>query len=146
MSAPTGYIALGVVGYSPKGAYDAAATYNKYNTVYYQGSTFYAKQDNITGITPVEGASWGLLAAGAAYVIRDLTADNPVADTSVSGYTWSQTFSWSGMTASATLYLSIISGSFDGIVAASGTTDSVTVYFDSEPSGSVGVRIQAFIG
>lgn len=42
MAAPEGYTKLGNVGYADKGVYSADATYNKYNTVYHEGSTYVA--------------------------------------------------------------------------------------------------------
>ena len=52
MAAPEGYTKLGNVGYADKGVYSADATYNKYNAVYHEGSTYVALKDNLHGVTP----------------------------------------------------------------------------------------------
>lgn len=65
MAVPSGYTALGVVGYSFKGTYSSTTTYNKYNTVYYNGSTFVCIKDNTINQTPGDdGVYWHLLAEG----------------------------------------------------------------------------------
>lgn len=73
MSAPAGYTRLGVVGYSMKGAYNPTATYNQYNTVTYQGNTYYCKVDNTSSIAPTNTSYWGIV------------AEVPVATTSTPG-------------------------------------------------------------
>ncbi len=45
------------------GAWSAGTTYSKNQAVTYQGSTWLALRSN-TGVTPVEGADWTLMAAG----------------------------------------------------------------------------------
>ena len=74
MAAPTGYTLLGIVGYSPKGDYDATETYNRYDTVYYNDSTYYAKHDNITGVTPVAGNDWGFVCQGTTHDMQGATS------------------------------------------------------------------------
>ncbi len=64
MAAPKGYTKLGNVGYADKGVYSADATYNKYNTVYHEGSTYVALKDNLHGVTPADGANWRYMAKG----------------------------------------------------------------------------------
>lgn len=64
MTAPEGYTKLGNVGYADKGVYSADATYNKYNTVYHEGSTYVALKDNLHGVTPADGANWRYMAKG----------------------------------------------------------------------------------
>ena len=65
MEVPSGYTALGVVGYSFKGTYSSTTTYNKYNTVYYNGSTFVCIKDNTINQTPEDdGVCWSLMAEG----------------------------------------------------------------------------------
>ena len=64
MAAPEGYTKLGNVGYADKGVYSADATYNKYNTVYHEGSTYVALKDNLHGVTPADGANWRYMAKG----------------------------------------------------------------------------------
>lgn len=56
---------LGTVGIVSKGNYSASATYYAGNFVYYNGSTFLAKKDNLKGVTPAEGDNWQMLARGA---------------------------------------------------------------------------------
>ncbi len=65
MAAPENYTELGLVGYTYEGSYSATKTYNRYNCVEYNGSTYVALQDNITGVTPSnDGAKWKYLARG----------------------------------------------------------------------------------
>ena len=64
MAAPEGYTKLGNVGYADKGVYSADATYNKYNTVYHEGSTYVALKDNLHGVTPTNGENWRYMAKG----------------------------------------------------------------------------------
>lgn len=64
MAAPEGYTKLGNVGYADKGVYSAEATYNKYNTVYHEGSTYVALKDNLHGVTPADGVNWRYMAKG----------------------------------------------------------------------------------
>ena len=64
MAAPEGYTKLGNVGYADKGVYSADATYNKYNVVYYEGSTYVALKDNLHGVTPTNGENWRYMAKG----------------------------------------------------------------------------------
>lgn len=64
MATPIGYTKIGTVAYTDKGAYDPYATYNKYNVVLYEASSWVCQQDGVQGITPVEGAQWHLVARG----------------------------------------------------------------------------------
>ena len=79
MAAPEGYTKLGNVGYADKGVYSVDATYNKYNAVYYEGSTYVALKDNLHGVTPSNGADWRYMAKG----FNEASADGiTVTDTS----------------------------------------------------------------
>ena len=53
---------LGRVSLVPRGAYDAAATYNRLDIVEYEGSSYLVLADGTTGVTPAAGASYMLLA------------------------------------------------------------------------------------
>ena len=65
MAIPEGYTKLGLVGYSDKGEYSAAATYNKYNVVLHEGSTYVALKDGLSGVTPSnDGENWRYFARG----------------------------------------------------------------------------------
>lgn len=65
MAAPENYTELGLVGYTYKGAYRSTATYNKFNTAYYNGSTFVCIKDNTINQTPEnDGVYWALMAEG----------------------------------------------------------------------------------
>jgi len=55
---------LGTVGIADKGTYNASATYVKGNFVLYEGSSWIALKDNLTGIPPEEGENWKYLARG----------------------------------------------------------------------------------
>ena len=65
MAAPESYAELGLVGYTHEGSYSETATYNRFNCVEYEGSTYVALLDNLTGVTPSnDGTSWKYLARG----------------------------------------------------------------------------------
>lgn len=55
---------LGEVGIVDKGIYNPDTTYNSGNFVLHNGSTWLAIKDNLTGVTPKEGANWKYLARG----------------------------------------------------------------------------------
>ena len=75
MAAPQGYTSLGLVGYTDKGTYSASATYNRYNVVLYNGSTYVALQDGLSGVTPSnDGSQWRLFANG--FPDNGVTTDN----------------------------------------------------------------------
>ena len=81
MATPIGYTKVGTIAYSDKGAYNSFATYNKYNVVVYNGSSWVCKQDGVTGIIPVEGDNWHLMARGFILVIDPIPqagSTNPV--------------------------------------------------------------------
>lgn len=63
---------LGLVGIADKGTYSAEVTYNKGQFVLYDGSTWLALKDNLTGVTPAEGESWKYLARGFAAELLSL--------------------------------------------------------------------------
>ena len=68
MAVPSGYIALAKVGLLNRGTYSASATYNKLDFVYYNGSSWTPKKDNLKGVTPAEGDNWQILAQGFASI------------------------------------------------------------------------------
>lgn len=58
MNTPTGYTALGLVGFTDKGAYSASAVYVANDLVDYQNNKWRCLIDDTTGIAPLEGANW----------------------------------------------------------------------------------------
>lgn len=65
MAIPEGYTKLGLVGYSDKGTYTAEATYNRYNVVLHNGSTYVALKDGLTGVEPSDDkVNWKYFARG----------------------------------------------------------------------------------
>lgn len=82
-------IDLGKIAYTPKGAYNAATTYEKLDTVTYAGSSWVSLLNNNKGNTPVEGANWTLLASkgdqGVQGVKGDTGAQGPKGDTGATG-------------------------------------------------------------
>ena len=46
----------------PKGAYSASVTYNSLDIVRNSGKSWICKQDNVTGVTPADGAYWMMIA------------------------------------------------------------------------------------
>ena len=56
-------IDLGNIRINWKGAYDATTAYVLNDAVAYKGSSYVAKR-NVTGVTPVQGDDWDLMAAG----------------------------------------------------------------------------------
>lgn len=55
---------LGLVGIVDKGEYSAAATYNRGNFVYYNGSTYLCLLDDTHNILPTINTNWRYLAKG----------------------------------------------------------------------------------
>ena len=55
---------LGKVGIVDKGNYSLEATYNSGDFIFYEGSTWLALKDGLTGIKPTEGEAWKYLARG----------------------------------------------------------------------------------
>ena len=53
---------LGRVSLAPRGAYDADAVYRRLDIVEYEGSSYLALADGVSGMEPAEGASYMLLA------------------------------------------------------------------------------------
>lgn len=53
----------GGAGFNPRGIYSSGATYNTDDLVDYLGSSWVARHDGITGVTPTSGADWQLVAA-----------------------------------------------------------------------------------
>ena len=141
MAAPSGFTSLGVIGYAPKGNYDPLATYNKYETVYYRGSTYYCKLTNVTGITPEEGVYWGLMASGSAYNYQNFTVNNATADTSQPGYSYAQSFTWNGVLTTDTLQIELVSGTYTDFYAVEGSTDAIKIYLETQPSIDITFRV-----
>lgn len=75
MAAPEGYTPLAIVGYTDKGTYNAGTTYNKYNVVLYDGSSYVSIKDGVTGVTPSnDGVNWRTFANG--FPSNGVTTDN----------------------------------------------------------------------
>lgn len=53
---------LGRVSLVPRGAYDASAVYNRLDIVEYEGSSYLVLADGVTGVTPVAGPEYMLVA------------------------------------------------------------------------------------
>ena len=65
MAAPEGYTKLGLIGYTDKGTYSDSSTYNRYNVVLFEGSSYVALKDNLTGVEPAnDGTNWRIFAQG----------------------------------------------------------------------------------
>lgn len=79
MAVPQGYTPLAKVGTLDRGTYSASATYNKLDFVYYNGSSWIAQKDGMSGITPEEGDNWHYFAKG--FTEADATGIN-INDTS----------------------------------------------------------------
>jgi alpha-tubulin suppressor-like RCC1 family protein len=63
-------IDLGNIRINWRGAYNAAAEYVRDDAVSYRGSSFISLR-NVTGVTPVVGADWDLLAAGTDQLLQE---------------------------------------------------------------------------
>lgn len=75
MAAPEGYTPLAIVGYTDKGTYSAGTTYNKYNVLLYDGSSYVAIKDGLIGVTPSnDGVNWRTFANG--FPSNGVTTDN----------------------------------------------------------------------
>lgn len=90
---------LGKIGYVLKGDYDATASYEYLDVVYYNGSTYAAKK-NVTGVAPTTGRdddlNWQIMVNPAAGLIRPLGtitfAELPESPTSGDSYDISNSF------------------------------------------------------
>lgn len=58
MNVPTGYTALDLVGFTDKGAYSSSASYVKNDLVDYGGDKWQCMDDDVSNVTPTEGAYW----------------------------------------------------------------------------------------
>lgn len=86
MAIPEGYTKLAVVGYSDKGVYSSGTTYNKYNVVLYEGSSYVALKDNLVGVTPSDdGVNWRIFAQGLEVVSADNIDVNDTPDVTGGG-------------------------------------------------------------
>lgn len=75
MAIPEGYTFLAKLGIAYKGDYSEAETYEKFNAVYYNGSTFIALVDNPDGQPIADGVNWQYMAQGfLSQLISSLTA------------------------------------------------------------------------
>lgn len=64
MAIPEGYQFLAKLGIVYKGDYDESATYNQYDSVYYNGSTYIALVDSPAGPPSADGTKWQYMAKG----------------------------------------------------------------------------------
>lgn len=65
MATSEDYRELGIVGYTYKSSYSSETTYNRYNCVEYEGSTYVALKDGLTGVAPSnDETNWKYLARG----------------------------------------------------------------------------------
>ena len=74
MTEPTGYTAVGMVGFTDKGTYSASASYVKNDLVHYGGSIWCCLIDDTTGITPTEGTNWTLFVGEATNMAERIIA------------------------------------------------------------------------
>lgn len=75
MAIPEGYSFLAKLGISYKGDYSETDTYEQFNAVYYNGSTYIALVDSPAGPPTADGANWQYMAQGfLSQVISSLTA------------------------------------------------------------------------
>ena len=75
MAIPEGYQFLAKLGIVYKGDYDERVTYNQYDAVYYNGSTYIALVDSPVGPPTADEANWQYMAQGfLSQVISSLTA------------------------------------------------------------------------
>lgn len=58
MVEPTGYTALDLVGFTDKGTYSSSASYVKNDLVDYGGDKWQCMDDDVSNVTPTEGAYW----------------------------------------------------------------------------------------
>ena len=58
MVEPTGYTALDLVGFTDKGTYSSSASYVKNDLVNYGGCKWQCMDDDVSNVTPTEGAYW----------------------------------------------------------------------------------------
>lgn len=81
MAVPQGYIEIGTIGYTDLGAYNNYTTYNRFNVVTYQASSWVCRRDGVVGVPPTEGNDWHKMAQGFTLVMDDVPtngSNNPV--------------------------------------------------------------------
>lgn len=64
MTEPTGYTAVGMVGFTDKGTYSAIVSYVKNDLVHHGGNIWRCLIDDTIDITPTEGTNWTLFVGG----------------------------------------------------------------------------------
>lgn len=73
MSVPIGYTKVGTIAYTDKGDWDPYATYNKYNVVAYENSSYVCQQDEVIGIPPTSSTTiWHMVARGFSITYDDV--------------------------------------------------------------------------
>ncbi len=60
MTEPTGFTAVGMVGFTDQGTYSSSFNYVKNDLVHYGGNIWKCLIDDTIGITPTEGTNWTL--------------------------------------------------------------------------------------
>lgn len=103
---------------------------DKSNVEFYPRTVMDAVYDSQTGRTLSNGVP--------ASRYRTFTANNPVADTSIDGFEYSQTFDWDNVLATDEASADIVSGySSDYSVGVETLQDSIKLYFDEDPTDAV---------
>ena len=75
---------------------------------------------------------------------RSFTIDNPLSDATLTGYSYSQTFTWENVLPTDEATVQIVSGyDIDDGVAVETDTDAVKVYFSEDPTGAI-VRVRIY--
>lgn len=77
MAIPEGYSFLAKIGVAYKGDYNERTTYNQYDAVYYDGSTYIALVDSPAGPPSADGSNWQYMAKGfVGQIISNLSSLN----------------------------------------------------------------------
>lgn len=103
---------------------------DKSNVEFYPRTVMDAVYDSQTGRTLANGVP--------ASKYRSFTINNPIADTSIDGFEYSQTFDWDNVLATDEASADIVSGySSDYSVGVETLQDSIKLYFDEDPTDAV---------
>lgn len=82
MNVPSGYTALGLIGFTDQGVYNSATAYVRNDIVHYNGNLWRCLVDDTTAVTPAEGANWTVYLAEPTSAAEDIIA--PVEATATS--------------------------------------------------------------
>lgn len=87
MNVPSGYTALGLIGFTDQGVYNSVTAYVRNDIVHYNGNLWRCLVDDTTAVTPAEGANWTVYLAEPTSAAEDIIAPVEATATSTHIYT-----------------------------------------------------------